>query len=428
MRNDLEKACASCKLRLPATDSVCPRCRAATVPVADALRSLRGRVGKDAWLDVPRTLALYVPAALGLFASVVVDALFLWEEVIGSPSFQPNALGVGLGMLAGLSFFGIWCLVLALPWGLWAGLVVLTFAVYRHVRGNPAPPPLLLPLPLPAPLRPSLLRRATERLADLSKKLDAWHDGREKPSLRIPLLVLLTATVIAEVFAKNPTIELTSLKAFANSVGPLLIMMIPIAVVARITSMFPLYAANRITERLVAALRRIDERNSALIEDEPSVEPLRAGRASARGRVSRGQKPALVAPLSGKPCLAFRLVGRIDDVVLDDGDAVPMTVVNGAESVEIRGERFSIALGKPEERARSLDTEATARVTAFLTARGIQAQPRFADLGEACLREGDEIEAWGTAGQERTAGEGYRDVVLGRVLDDADGLPVLITR
>ncbi|MDC3959112.1 hypothetical protein [Polyangium jinanense] len=428
MRNDLEKACASCELRLPATDSVCPRCRAATMPVADALRSLRGRVGKDTWLDVPRTLALYVPAALGLVAAVVVDALFLWEEVIGAPSFQKNALGVGLMMLAGLCFFGIWCLVLALPWGLWAGLVTLTFAVYRHIRGIPAPPPRLLPLPLPAPLRPSLLRRATERLDDLSKKLDAWHDGKQKPSQRIPLLVLLAAMVLAEVFAKEPAIELTSLKAFANSVGPLLIMMIPIAVVATITSIFPLYAANRTTKRLVAALRRIDERKSARLEDEPSVEPLRAGRASARGRVSQGQKPALVAPLSGKPCLAFRLVGHIDDIALDDGDAVPMTVVNGAESVEIRGERFAIALGKPEEKAGSLDTEAAARVAAFLTARGIQAEPRFVELGETCLREGDDIEAWGMAGQERTAGEGYRDVVLGRVLDDGDGLPVLITR
>lgn len=427
MRNDLDKACTSCELRLPATDSVCPRCRAATVPVADALRSLRDHVGKDAWLDVPRTLALYVPAALGLFAAVIIDAFFLREEVFGTPSFQRNALGVGLGMLAGLCCFGIWCLILALPWGLWAGLVTVTFAVYRHVRGTPLPPPLLVPLPVPTPFRPSLLRRATDHLADLSAKLDAWHSGKQKPSLRIPLLVLFGAMVIAEVFAEKPAIELTSLKGFANSVGPLLIMMIPIAVVASIALMFPLYAANRITKRLAAALRRIDAQKAARIEDDPSVEPLRVGRASARGRISRGQTPALVAPISGKPCLAFRLVGRIDDILLDDGDAVPMTVVNGAESVEIRGERFSMALGKPKERTRSLDPAAAARVATFLAARGIQAQPRFVDLGETCVQEGDEIEAWGTAQQERMAGGGYRDVVRS-VLDDGDALPVLITR
>ncbi|MDI1484438.1 hypothetical protein [Polyangium sp. y55x31] len=427
MRNDLDKACTTCKLRLPATDSVCPRCRAATVPVADALRSLRGRTEKDAWLDAQRTLALYVPAALGLFASVIIDALFLREEVFGTPSFERNAFGVGLGVLAGLSFFGIWCLILALPWVLWAGLVTVTFAVYRHVRETSLPPPLLVPLPVPTPLRPSLRSRATDRLAELSAKLDAWHNGRQKPSLRIPLLVLFGAMVIAEVFAKKPLIELTSLKAFANSAGPLLIMMIPLAIVAKIALMFPLYAANHITERLVAALRRIDAQKAAQIEDEPSVEPLRAGRASARGRISQGQTPALVAPISGKPCLAFRLVGRIDDILLDDGDAVPMTVVNGAESMEIRGERFSIALDKPEAQARSLDAAAAARIATFLAARGIQTQPRFVDLGETCVQEGDEIEAWGTAQQERTAGGGYRDVVR-RVLDDGDGLPVLITR
>ncbi|HVK67651.1 MAG TPA: hypothetical protein VM694_24365 [Polyangium sp.] len=428
MRNDLDKACPGCKLRLPATDSVCPRCRAATLPAADALRTLRGRIGMDRWLDVPRTLALYVPAALGLFLSVVVDVLFLWDQVIHAPSFEQNALGVGLALLAGLFFFGIWCLLLTLPWGLWAGLVLLTFAIYRHFRYKPLPPPLLVPLPVPAPLRRSLLRRATERLDALHVKLDAWHKGTQKPSLRIPLLVLVAAMGIAEVTASKPTVEFTSLKAFANSVGPLFVMMIPVAAVAMIALMFPLYASTRITERLVAALRLLDARRSARIEDRPSVEPLRAARASARGRVSRGPKPTLVAPLSGKPCLAFRLVGRIDDLLLDDGEAVGMTLVDRAESVEVRGERFALALGKPEERARSLAPEAAARMAAFLAARGLQAEPRMVDLAESCVREGDEIEAWGTARQERMAGEGYRDVVLGRVLDDGDGLPVLITR
>ncbi|MDC0742655.1 hypothetical protein [Polyangium mundeleinium] len=428
MRNDLDKACLGCKLRLPATDSVCPRCRAATQPAADALRTLRGRIEMDRWLDVPRTLALYVPAALGLFLSVMVDALFLWDQVIHVPSFEQNALGVGLLLLAGLCFFGIWCLLLALPWGVWAGLVLLTFAIYRRFRYKPLPPPLLVPLPVPTPLRRSLLRRATERFDALHVKLDAWHKGTQKPSLRIPLLVLVAAMVIAEVTASKPAVEFTSLKAFANSVGPLFVMMIPVAAVAMIALMFPLYAATRITERLVAALRLLDARRSARIEDTPSVEPLRAARTSARGRVSRGSKPALVAPLSGKPCLAFRLVGRIDDLLLDDSEAVGMTLVDGAESVEVRGERFALVLGKPKERARSLAPEAAARMAAFLSARGLRAEPQWVDLAETCLREGDEIEAWGAARQERVAGEGYRDVVLGRVLDDGDGLPVLITR
>ncbi|TKD00393.1 hypothetical protein [Polyangium fumosum] len=428
MRNDLDKACLGCKLRLPATDSVCPRCRAATLPAADALRTLRGRVEMDRWLDVARTLALYVPAALGLLFSVVVDAFFLWDQVVHVPSFEQNALGVGLLLLAGLCFFGIWCMLLALPWGLWAGLVLLTFAIYRRFRYEPLPPPLLVPLPLPTPLRRSLLRRATERLDALHGKLDAWHKGTQKPRLRIPLLMLVAAMGIAEVTASRPVVAFTSWKAFANSVGPLFVMMIPLAVVARIALIFPLYASTRITERLVAALRLLDARKSARIEDTPSVEPLRAARASARGRVSRGSKPALIAPLSGKPCLAFRLVGRIDDLLLDDGEAVCMTLVDGAESVEVRGERVAVALGTPEERARSLAPQAAARIEAFLSARGLRVEPRFVDLAETCLREGDEIEAWGTARQERRAGEGYRDVALGRVLDDGDGLPVLITR
>ncbi|MDI1448826.1 hypothetical protein [Polyangium sp. 6x1] len=428
MRNDLDKSCLGCKLRLPATDVVCPRCGGAIVPVADALRTLRSRAGMERWRDATRTLALYVPAALGLLVSVVIDGVFLWDQVIHEPTFPQNALGVGLVLLASVSFFGIWCLVLTLPWGLWAGLVALGFAIYRHVRFKPPPPPLLVPLAIPAPLRPSVLGRVAARLERLHAKLDAWHNGRSKPSLRIPLLVLVAAMVLAEVLAPTPLIEFTSAKAFANSVGPLVIMMLPLVVVARIALMFPLYATTRVTDRIGAALRLVDARRRARVDDAPSVEPLREARASARGRASGGPNPPLVAPLSGKPCLAFRLVGHLDDIVLDDGEAAAMTVVNDAESVEIRGERFAIALAEPTEKAGSLGPEAAARIATFLAARGIQAEPIMVDLTEICVREGDEIEAWGRATQERSAGEGYRDVVLGRVLDDADGLPVLITR
>jgi hypothetical protein len=183
-----------------------------------------------------------------------------------------------------------------------------------------------------------------------------------------------------------------------------------------------------------AARRWRDER--ALYSAELALERLRAGRSDAAGVASLGDAAPRLAPLSGRPCLAFRLVGRAGGARIDDADATELLVRSGEEVVVARAERVVALLASPEGRERNLDAAARARVTAFLDARGIPFDGDY-ELGETLVVEGDRITLYGVRSSETSGlgaasaavskpGAGYRAVSRMALIDDSDGEPLVI--
>jgi hypothetical protein len=147
--------------------------------------------------------------------------------------------------------------------------------------------------------------------------------------------------------------------------------------------------------------------------------------ARARTRPLRGcivVKQPVTAPLSGTPCAAFRIIGRVGAAAVDDTDFGQLAVVIDDEEVTIEAQAGAVELPMPSIAPTSLNE----RLRAFLTPR-IGLIDGDVALAEAVLDDGDEVALYGAVA-ERDRPDGYRGSARERVILDAQDNPLLIRR
>lgn len=133
----------------------------------------------------------------------------------------------------------------------------------------------------------------------------------------------------------------------------------------------------------------------------------------------------LLAPLSGERCVAYRLMGRVGDCVVDDAAAAPFTLVVGdGPSVAVLA---SAAIIELPVHSVSVVAGAAERVRRFLGERGLNALATPALLTEGLLREGDEIVVEGTL-ETIASGAGYRGRAASDLITGRSDSPVVIRR
>jgi hypothetical protein len=159
----------------------------------------------------------------------------------------------------------------------------------------------------------------------------------------------------------------------------------------------------------------------AFVPADADASELCAGRGRVTGVAHAGERE-LIAPLSGKPCIAFRIVGQMAGVEIDDALAAPMFLESEQGGVALRAQRWLVAL-PVKARTSSFDEEARTRLRRFIVSRGLRFDPDL-EIGEAILDDGDRIEAWGALAMSTVPT--YRDRQETFELTDDDGRPVVL--
>jgi hypothetical protein len=133
----------------------------------------------------------------------------------------------------------------------------------------------------------------------------------------------------------------------------------------------------------------------------------------------------LVAPLSGEPCVAFRLVGRVGDCLVDDAAAAPFTLTSRAGPVvTVLSSACAVELAVRRTQA---EPQARERVRRFLGERGIDASTHPIELAEGVIRIGDEVTVEGLL-ESVASGAGYRGRAQAELLVGQSDLPVVVRR
>jgi hypothetical protein len=165
---------------------------------------------------------------------------------------------------------------------------------------------------------------------------------------------------------------------------------------------------------------------SGKVPARPRLRVHRARRAG-RGVVVAGRVEAdetLEAPLSGEPCVAFRVTGRAgpgEDRV-DDAGAIAFTVVTDG------GERVRVLAPPARVRIATRPRAATAAVADLLEPRGLV--PGALELAEGHVAPGDRVRVTGTPTQvaDPRAPAGYRGDSFLRALVETDGVELEVRR
>jgi hypothetical protein len=133
----------------------------------------------------------------------------------------------------------------------------------------------------------------------------------------------------------------------------------------------------------------------------------------------------LVAPLSGVRCIAFRLVGRVGECLVDDAAAAPFMIVSRdgpSLSVLASASLLQLPVHSTETASGALD-----RVDSFLHDRGLNAHGAPVELAEGLLCEGEEVAVQGTL-ESVASGKGYRGSAASEFLVGRSDLPVVIRK
>lgn len=350
-------------------------------------------------LEVVRWGALVALYAISLSVALG-GAVYLFHTIVQSPEEHAHLIVFGLPIL----------FVLAAP--VWAPLAALVSLVRPLVlRG--APPRVLRPIPVPSLASAPRLRRVWNEVA-------AWIRRRRSRLIVLPLVAVVFIQLI--------------LFSFARPTGPFEVAA-PIAFFQFVAAGSVVGALGLTLEALRGALNRLTDalqrlRNErwarAHLDLDRVREALGEGRHRASGRVEAAG--AVIAPLSGRRCVAFRLRGRAGDLELDDADVAPFSL-RGEDLVDVRAKSYVAALPEPDVAPLTPSPEQRARLAAFFEQRSLPFDPDRVELGESLLEEGELASAYGAERAELApAGGGYRSAGIRRVLDDADGQPVLVTR
>lgn len=411
-----------CAWRIASSNEACPRCGGILVPPRAALDALADPKVLSAKLGRPvRDTLLYGSGALFSVASLVggptlaISTVFL-ETFYGSSGME--AIMLVMGVFAFTAAFTIilgsgWA-VLALPvlcvsWLANRGRVsALRVGAFAHEAGVGHEPPRM-------------------------KWLDtftAWLALRKKRIIVIAAVSIAGIEIAAELCAAEPYFWNHSLLDNAKLIGLAAVTQ----VIALAFLMVPTVGAVQWALWSFDHLRRLrhlarEHGVEELANDaDAHRNALESERGRVEGRVVHADAPPLTAPLSGEECLGFRLAGRVGTAFIDDAFvASELEVQNGDESTAVRAERVILLLPEPTERIRELTPDQKERVAAWLAKLGL---PESDDLwlGESLLREGNRVHAHGAETREPAQGEGYRDATHRTLLDDSDGIPVLIHR
>jgi len=389
MRNDL---------RLPGTLTGCPRCGRPLNAAASALRKdqLRWRERLTRVSPVRDTL-LFLPA-LGAFVAAAFFA-FTFPEPAGAGWLAIRA-ALTLGALLGLGG----------SWVLWA-LLVLGIGWLLAPRRSLDP---LRPVPFPSAVAATRAERRWrapfewfERHQHVVTPLAFAAAG----GLDVAISWLMhgpassgLSNSIRSTFINSTILELSIFVAAGGLIGLLSSSFVGSGV----------SALRFVLERLDLVLAHAS-RELALHEavERGLGRATRPSRERAAGTAAPLDGGSLIAPLSGEPCLAFRLVGRVGALRIDDSDAAPFLVREDSAGVAVRAAAWVVALEAPLAAKVVLDEAQRERLAAFLHQRG--------------LPSGDIDDVHGAAGRELDPdAQGYRGAEMRRVLSDADGEPVLI--
>ena len=128
------------------------------------------------------------------------------------------------------------------------------------------------------------------------------------------------------------------------------------------------------------------------------------------------------APLSGAPCVAFRVTGRAGGDQVDDAGLVPFTVVTDG------GERVRVLAAAARVRIRTRPAEAGEAARRFLAERGLRRQPLV--LAEGLVRPGDRVRVSGAPTQvaDPRAAAGYRGAVYLRAIAETAAVELEVRR
>ncbi len=307
-------------------------------------------------------------------------------------------------------------IIVAIPLAIWIGLLKLFERFFaRFVDG----PRRTLRIAIDRHPRQSG-RQKRHFLHELREKLVSFVRAKTQNSERFfwPAVgVFFAAQILAEVFGGRPTVKTSSWSAFGESMVVLgVINLLSLLIGAFMIGAFGSLAAfsyNFLTQGPAlfgyrAAPPAVD--NEALIQSFIQNREEIVGRAvsletrevsALAAQLDTQNLPThLRAPLSGKTCLAFRVVGENDGHPVRDADAVSFAVVTD-----------------DDKRCVVTNTDVVVDLTAIDDS-----------VREALLEEGNRIRIVGRRVQLQIGSEGYRGNGERRMMLDAgDGLPVVIT-
>ena len=180
----------------------------------------------------------------------------------------------------------------------------------------------------------------------------------------------------------------------------------------------------RAAQRVALSVASLRERVREAVGE--GLERLKPGRDHVIGTARSDGETELVAPISGKRCIAFRIRGRAGDQLLDDAGVSPLVIGSSAGSVVLRARALVVALSPFGVETRDLDVEQRTRLGRFYSERGLELDLDDVQLGESVLSVGDEVEAWGALSREPAESD-YRSSAERKVLGDGDEKPVVVT-
>jgi hypothetical protein len=192
------------------------------------------------------------------------------------------------------------------------------------------------------------------------------------------------------------------------------------------------YIAVPVVLTLIWALRFPDlhERNrqpEVVMEDvpirlrEPPSADAHAIRILFHGQVDEAADLVL-APLSGEPCVAYRLVGQVGKSPIDEGEAAPFVLRTDSERIEVDPRPATVALSTPEPEPYS---EIGERLRDFLRDRGAHPLGRSVVLAEARLERGDAVRVESSVLDVQRP-DGYRGTRDAKLLAEQSGSPLII--
>jgi hypothetical protein len=386
---------------------------------------------RAAWLAKWAIVLMLVPA-FGF-------TLFAMGKLVTELGPPHNAVGILMPIVAMLGVFAAACILLAIPIGVWVGIVallrlVLGGKVDRRARA--------LRVALDHAPRPGgrgevgFLRAATSRIPERYERLLAFS---RKRSARIGAVVgLILVEIVMDLFGHDRTLDFGGPVEFAMTLGILLMVngillgfaVVPAFFCARLLgwaldyfmrppSLFHFEAQPPVIND--ALLSRWTEGRDAIVgRAEPITEAERVALAGLGGRDGDHERVELEAPFSRARCLAYRVTGESQAQPLDDADVLPFTVVgeDGRRCVVFAADLVVLVPPRGEVYREG--------GKGFLEARGL-------DGGEVAAREGrldagDRVRATGRIERVAVAGVGmgYRAHGSVEVLVAGDGSPVVI--
>jgi hypothetical protein len=311
------------------------------------------------------------------------------------------------GTMGGIAAIAV---VLGSAWLLWSGVVLLISWLRRRHDAPHLGVSSLVPVTGEKP-----------PLGDWVEMSAAWYERAIKGRLWASYFVLLALELALELAGGKPFFmgeaPMTVLKAGLGGAIAQLVVLAVMLIPTLYTAHWAVWSSDRI-RRVFHLLRKQRE-------EQPTIETLTANRAEATGTAELADEAPLIAPLSGKTCLGFWLVGRVGNALIDDVDATSMTVGSEDYKVLVRGERLFLELSEPANQVLELDEKQKGRMKRFLTDRGLPLSEDV-DLGETLLEPGTRVTVHGAESREMAGSAGYREATSRVVIDDSDGLPVVV--